>query len=49
MPVISMTRKDTSASAAVTAMLLVAVAPQGSSPNRFIARMKKKTVSRYGA
>jgi hypothetical protein len=37
------------ASAAVTAILLVAVAPQGSSPRRFIARIKKKTVSRKGA
>ena len=37
------------ASAAVTAMLPVAVAPQGSRPRRFIARMKKKSVSRYGS
>ena len=45
-PVTSITRKAMTASAAVTAMLPVAVAPQGSRPSRFIARMKKKRVSR---
>ena len=34
---------------AISTMLLVAVAPQGRRPRRFIARMKKKTVSRNGA
>ncbi len=49
MPEISITRKAITASAAVTEMLPVAVAPQGTSPSRFMIRMKKKSVSRYGA
>ena len=49
MPVTSITMNAMTASAAVTAMLPVAVAPQGSRPSRFIARMKKNSVSRYGA
>ena len=44
-----MTMNAMTASAAVTEMLLVAVAPQGSRPRRFMASIKKKTVSRYGA
>jgi hypothetical protein len=48
-PVTSITRKAMTARAAVTEMLPVAVAPPGSRPSRFMPRMKKKSVSRYGA
>ena len=46
MPVTSITMNAITASAAVTEMLPVAVAPPGRRPSRFMPRMKKNSVSR---
>ncbi len=47
-PAYSTTKKERTASPTVTEMFAVAVAPQGSSPNRFEIRMKKKSVITNG-